>query len=966
MSVKRYFALFLAAVQLSTFMTIYARKDPWETTEELTEDVEYSIGYFDDGDRQAEHYVTYRPGGSVYPLIWYGTTLGNKMPFAEAAEQVEMEGKRVIAGTNGDYYVLSTGQPVGLVICDGKLLTSDGGNPALGFLPDGSAFFGVPSLQMALRMQDEEYRLAGINKPMHSGDFFLYTGDYGEETPSREKTKNVILAPEDGAELTIGTEIAMRVESVYWSTGAITVPEGRWVLCLTADSDDWRLGAADSLCVGDNIAMTINAEDPRWGMCTYAGGSLYKLISDGVITENLDKFDHSRAPRTAVGIREDGKVILYTIDGRQRPYSAGMTLQETAQRLLELGCVEAGALDGGGSTVLRAQSAGEEDAVIRNIPSGGRERDVSTFLLLVTEGESSGQGKTLSVRTDEAAIFCGGSLQFFAGICDEKGVPVSADRYSWSASAGSIDENGLYTAPEYGGIVEITARYEDLSGSTRIAVVETPDTLQILSQDSNKEVTRLELDRGESVELTAQASWGLLEVLAEDEQFHWQCTGNAGTIDSTGRYTASANGGKGTVTVSFGEMSLTLGVSVMTPYTCVADYEQVAGGAADGLMWYQENGMEHVRYGRGSLRADYELSNGEVMLPITWNQREKAQYLYVWVYGDGSDNVLYAVQGDGRMLLTTLAYRGWKLITLDVGCTGLDALLLAGSGTGTFWLDQVLVSNDPLPDLEPPVIDLETDGKQISAMIYDLTDGHPERELITLTMDGKTLPFTYDDTTGVLLSDAADDGLMHRVTLVASDRSGNYTAASCLLAGDAASPFGDMEGHWAESYAGYLYRRGVTSGRTEGDASIFAPNEPMTRAEFAVFLCRWLELDTALDDRPDFVDAEDIPNWTAEFVYAAAVNGLIQGELNGGELWFKPNDTLTRAQAATILGRTLPGGSPYADLFFPDAELIPSWAEPYVSRLTYLGVFSGFEDGTFRPSDTLTRAQAAKLLTEMS
>jgi hypothetical protein len=966
MSVKRYLALFLAAVQLSALMTVYALKDPWETTEKLTEDVEFSTGYFDDGDRQAEHYVTYRPGGSVYPLIWYGTTLGNKMPFTKAAEQVEAEGKRVIAGTNGDYYVLSTGQPVGLVICEGRLLTSDGGNPALGFLHDGSAFFGVPALRMALEINGEEYRLAEINKPMHSGDFFLYTDDYGEETPSRGKTKNVILAPQDGAELTVGSEIAMRVESVYWSPGAIPIPKGRWVLCLTADSDDWRLNAAGSLSVGDSITMTISADDPRWGMCTYAGGSLYKLISEGVVAEDLDKLDHSRAPRTAVGIREDGKVILYTIDGRQRPYSAGMTLQETAQRLLELGCVEAGALDGGGSTVLRAQSAGEEETVIRNIPSGGRERDVSTFLLLVTEGESSGQGKTLSVRTGDAAILCGGSLQFTAGVCDEKGAPVAAQRYSWSASAGSIDENGLYTAPEHGGIVEITAKYEDLTGSTRIVVVETPDTLQILSQDSKKEVTKLELDRGESVELTVQASWGLLDILAEDEQFQWQCTGNAGTIDSTGRYTASVNGGKGTVTASFGEMSLTLGVSVMTPYTCIADYEQVNGGAADGLTWHQETVMEHVRYGRGSLRADYDLSNGEAIMPITWNRKEKAQYLYVWVYGDGSDNALYAVQGDRRMLLTTLAYSGWKLITLDVGCTGLDSLLLSGSGTGTFWLDQVLVSNDPLPDLEPPVIDLETDGQQISAVIYDLTDGHPERELLTLRMDGKALPFTYDDTTGVLLADAADDGLMHRVTLIASDRSGNYTAASRLLAGEAASPFTDMEGHWAESYAGYLYRRGVTSGRMEGDTPVFAPNEPMTRAEFAVFLCRWLELDTAYDGRPEFVDAEDIPDWAVEYVYTAAVNGLIQGELNGGELWFKPNDILTRAQAATILGRTLSGGSPYADLFFPDAELIPSWAEPYISRLTYLGVFNGFEDGTFRPSDTLTRAQAAKLLTEMS
>lgn len=966
MKLRRLLATVLTVVMLCACMSVYAEKDPWEIQEDITEDVAYSTGYFDDGDRQAEHYVTYKPGGSVRPMVYYGNKLGDKQSFDDAAAQVEAQGMRVIAGTNGDYYVVSTGQPVGLVISDGKLITSDDGNPALGFLPDGSAFFGSPALQMSVLIHGEKYRISGVNKPLHSGDFYLYTSEFGEETPARAKTRNVILVPENGSDLRIDSEVTARVESVYWSPGAIPIPEGRWVICLTDDSDDWRRSALDSLAQGDTITLRINAEDQRWGECTYAGGSLYKLITKGVITEDLDKTDKSRAPRTAVGIREDGSVIFYTIDGRQKHYSAGLTLQETAQRLLELGCVEAGALDGGGSTVLYAQAAGEEEAVARTLPSGGREREVSTFLLLVTEGESSGQGKTLSVRADAPAILCGGSLSFTAGICDEKGVPVSGEGCTWSASAGRIDKDGVYTSPDRGGIVEITARNGSLNGSTRIAVVETPDTLQILSQDSGKEVTRLELDRGESVDLTASAGWGLLNVQAEDEQFQWESTGNAGTIDSTGRYTASANGGKGTVTVRFGEMSLTLGVAVTTPYTCLADFEQVNGGEADGLHWCQENGMEHVRYGKGSLRMEYDLANGEASMPVTWNRLEKAQYLYLWVFGNGSENTLEAVCGGSRKRLTTLEHHGWKLITLDTGCAGLDGLLLSGSGSGVIWLDQVLVSNDPLPDLEPPEINLESDGQRITAVIADRTDGHPERELITLTLDGQALPFTYDEATGILIADAEDDGLMKRITLSAWDRSGNYTTASCMLSGETAVPFADTEGHWAEAYAGYLYRRGITSGRVSGDERLFEPDAPMTRAEFAVFLCRWLGLDMYTGERASFQDAEEIPDWTREYVYTAAANGLIQGELNSGELWFKPNESLTRAQAATILGRTMPGGSPYADLFFPDAELIPDWASPYISRLTFLGVFGGFEDGTFRPYDKLTRAQAAKLLTEMS
>lgn len=960
-------SLILAIVLLIVQIPVYAIADPLTSTEELTEDVEFTTGVFEDGDRQEEHYLTYRPGNYIMPWLWYGErTLGEKAVFDQAAAQAKELGKRVIAGTNGDYFVVSTGQPVGIVISEGRLITSDGGNPAIGFFEDGTAFFGLPQLKMSMDLQGAEYRLGGINKPIHTGDFFLYTNDIGSHTPVTVKTRNLVLIPEESGSLSIGGSCTAVVESNDWSDGAVSIPEGKWVICLTADSDDWRLQALDSAAPGDTVVIRVSSDDLRWNACSCATGSLYKLISGGEIENDLDRADRSRAPRSAVGILQDGSIMLYTIDGRQRPYSAGLSLQELAQRLLSLGCVEAGALDGGGSTVIHAQPAGEEDAVLRSSPSDGREREVSTFLMLVTEGESSGIGHTLSVRSGESVVLCGTLLQCEAGICDEKGVPVISGRLTWDATDGTISPDGVFTAPDYGCSAVISAECGDLRGQKTIRVIQTPDAIRIHAENSGSELTRLELARGESIDLTASSTWNLTDIYAEDEQYNWTCSGNAGRIDSAGRFTASEIGGNGTITVSAGDASMTIGVYVEMVYLCLRDYEQAADGHTESLNWQCDHSADRVRYGHGSLRIQYDLSEGSAEYPVDWNHREKAEYLYMWVFGDSSGNSLYARIRGNDMLLATLDFTGWKLLQLDTGSSGIDALQFRGKGSGSVWLDQIIVSNCEIPDLEAPEIELRSMDQQIRATISDRSDGYPEQAMLTLFQDGKELPFRYDSASGRLTAETENDGLLHRITLIARDRSGNIRSASVMLQGETDTPFDDMSGHWAEEYAGYLFNRGIIAGRSVDGRLLFDPNTPVTRAEFAVLLSRWLGLENDEGVMPGFSDADDIPAWALEGVRAATAAGLIQGEQDGDILRFKPLEALNRAQAATILGRTLEGGREFADLVFPDAEQIPAWAASHVSLMCYMGVLSGFEDGTFRPYDVLTRAQAAKLLTVMS
>ncbi|MBQ3390041.1 MAG: S-layer homology domain-containing protein [Firmicutes bacterium] len=81
---------------------------------------------------------------------------------------------------------------------------------------------------------------------------------------------------------------------------------------------------------------------------------------------------------------------------------------------------------------------------------------------------------------------------------------------------------------------------------------------------------------------------------------------------------------------------------------------------------------------------------------------------------------------------------------------------------------------------------------------------------------------------------------------------------------------------------------------------------------------------------------------------------------------FKPNKVLTRAEAAKIIGFAASNRLDRCETeetpVFADQDQIPEWAKPWVEKCQCLGIISGYEDGTFRPDQTITRAELAKML----
>ena len=97
--------------------------------------------------------------------------------------------------------------------------------------------------------------------------------------------------------------------------------------------------------------------------------------------------------------------------------------------------------------------------------------------------------------------------------------------------------------------------------------------------------------------------------------------------------------------------------------------------------------------------------------------------------------------------------------------------------------------------------------------------------------------------------------------------------------------------------------------------------------------------------------------------YWIRLNGEIQKTqlMNGyPDGTFRPDDKLTRAEAATILRRaTIMTGYHISDGVFSDTEM---WAEQYINELAAAGIVNGYPDGTFRPDNTVTRAEFVTML----
>ena len=139
----------------------------------------------------------------------------------------------------------------------------------------------------------------------------------------------------------------------------------------------------------------------------------------------------------------------------------------------------------------------------------------------------------------------------------------------------------------------------------------------------------------------------------------------------------------------------------------------------------------------------------------------------------------------------------------------------------------------------------------------------------------------------------------------------------------------------------------------------FRPENKITRAELAAMIARL----SYGDDLPDGAYVSSFPDieadaWFNKYVGYLEDKNVLNGYEDGT---FRPYDTVTRGEISTVIARAQRYELiPYSGIF---ADVTDSdWAKDYIQTLASQGIISGYEDGTFGPYSPLSRAEAVTII----
>lgn len=173
---------------------------------------------------------------------------------------------------------------------------------------------------------------------------------------------------------------------------------------------------------------------------------------------------------------------------------------------------------------------------------------------------------------------------------------------------------------------------------------------------------------------------------------------------------------------------------------------------------------------------------------------------------------------------------------------------------------------------------------------------------------------------------------------------------------------------WAEKHIRTMVLKGVFKGYDDGT---FQPNGAVSRTELIVLAVRVMGLEEEALDRTGellaYRDWSSVPAWATGYMVVAHEQGLLYGLLRESGNVLQANASASRLVVAVTLIRAMGRGEEAAGLAgtslpFVDADLIPAWASGYVALALAEGIIRGYENGTFRPNQPVSRAEMAAML----
>lgn len=576
--------------------------------------------------KQNEYYVEYTPNEEAVPIVVNGSSIWGTRNIKQAEQYMQENGLRPLVGINADYFSFKTGIPMGYTIIDGEIVSKEfGGQDAVGFRSDGSGFIKWIDIKTTLSDGEKSIDIMYINKWCQAGfdPVYLLNDKFGKTTKTESECIFVICSPDEGR-LHVNESMSVTVDDVFIYNGQIEIPEGKMVFLMDTSGIGEYYDFLSRLYVGQKLVISNEAvgDDGTWASAENAVSSVGgRLVTNGVANSD---FEAGAAPRTAVGIKGDGNIIFYTLDGRQSGYSYGAQLKTLAQRMVELGCVDALNLDGGGSTTISAVFPGNDFSSIVNSPSDGYLRNVANFLFLKDNRERTNVPWVVDLKTTLNDNYLSGmttkididSMYDTANYKMEE--PYNVKYRIDTTSDSTVDENG-YIALNGTGDVYVTL-YGDSGdvASKTYGVYETPDEIKIFNQADWKEVLEIYTEANEELQLnlSAAAYKNDTELISSNGLYKWEVEGNVGTITESGIFTlADTVNEEGKIKVTAGGYTKEIPVHILDyPKTPNPFYDTdghwaediIANMTATGIIsGFEEDGKMMFRPDNNMTRAEF-------------------------------------------------------------------------------------------------------------------------------------------------------------------------------------------------------------------------------------------------------------------------------------------------------------------------------------------------------------------------
>lgn len=263
----------------------------------------------------------------------------------------------------------------GMYYIDGKLYL-----PATGLYPvlfrKGEEFF-LEDVETRIWI-DGSVKLDSFyyNKYPRIEGLYVFTPSYGSQNRIRQRHLNAVVSNGE-------------VRGLVMSSESFEIPEDGFLISAIGEYAQNRVKKVEPGMKLELFHETVAGTKTIYGFdWAYECGSW--ILKDGeIVVPDADNWVGTlriRTPRTAVGIKKDGKLIFVVADGRQKGLSDGLTGHELAKELLELNVRDAAFLDGGASSEIIIEGK------IVNSPSAGRERALAAaFIIREKPVHSQGQ-----------------------------------------------------------------------------------------------------------------------------------------------------------------------------------------------------------------------------------------------------------------------------------------------------------------------------------------------------------------------------------------------------------------------------------------------------------------------------------------------------------------------------------------------------------------------------------------------